>query len=151
MSSENLDAVTLMLEHKADILHKNREGRNPLHLAARNQHLGYMKLLLELDLTGCGRVEADSEGTTVIHSPVESSSHEMVIVADALTPKQCLAKTEDQETGLHLAVNRLKISDMDWFIQKGALNEKDVRGNTPQHCVFLADENVDRRLDAFDC
>lgn len=29
--------------------------------------------------------------------------------------------------------------------------KKDVRGNTPLHCVFLAEENVDRRLDAFDC
>lgn len=84
MSSENLDAVTFMLEHKADILHKNREGRNPLHLASRNQNLEYMKLLFELDLTGCGRLEADSEGTTVIHSPVESSSHEMVLLSRML-------------------------------------------------------------------
>ena len=149
-SSENEEIFGLLAQRDANTaFHKNNNGENTFPLAAKATRVVFMKTLLELDHSREGRLSLDSDGRAVILCTLDSQSPEMLeLVASSLEPQECLARTKDGETGLHLASKGLRIPAMELFLGKGVLNERDKDGATALHLIFDPDENREAQSDA---
>ncbi|KAF4713714.1 E3 ubiquitin-protein ligase mib1 [Perkinsus olseni] len=112
----NEPAVRYLIDKRANINFKDRDGRTPLHEASRYGHAALVELLLD---TKADIDATDSAGETPLSQAVSGCRHDVVTL---LVSKGAKVHTTDSEgiTVQHLAAFAGDPRMADWLFYKGA-------------------------------
>ncbi|XP_048239578.1 uncharacterized protein LOC124112111 isoform X2 [Haliotis rufescens] len=136
--SHSHEVIQALVEKGADVRIKNKEGKTPLHCAARQQCLECVKLLLPVSDVNA----QDSDGDTALHCSVLSDKPHSHEVIQTLVEKGADVgiKNKKDQTPLHCAARRQCMECVKLFLPVSDVNAQDSDGNTALHCSLLSDE-----------
>jgi ankyrin len=129
-----LDIAKELIEKRAEVNMKNKNGASPLHLAVMEGHLDLTKVLLD-----AGARVKDKEKNNAIHLATSTGQSEILKLVINKNKSKLNDQNADKNTPLHLALNLGNIDIIRILIDNGAnINIKDNEGNT---AVQLAIKN----------
>ena len=131
--------LALLLEHGTTISIVNNDRLNLLHLAAQCGRPAALALPLSKDPTAEYRHRRAGNGDTLVLCALTSNHRSLETIklaGNAISIPECLASNEAGKTGLHLATKLNDVECMNYFLDKGNLNERTSNGSTALHLAF---------------
>lgn len=131
--------IKVLVEHKANIEARDKNGCSPLHLAVKSGYKGsireHVRVLIGL---GADVNTADSNGSTPLHSAAQLRGFAGIIHELLQAGARIDQKDEDGRTPLHLAAKTKCLDNIELLVSRGANVEAvDADGKNPQ---MLADK-----------
>ncbi|MCJ1277873.1 hypothetical protein MMC21_005687 [Puttea exsequens] len=136
MYNPDVRILEALIEQGARLSVENAEQETLLHLAARTVRPDILKLLLNKDSTRDYPKLQTANGESPVLCALTSAidALEMITLAgDATTLNNCQAANNASETSLHLAIKADDVERIEYFIEKGCLNERIKEGLTALH------------------
>ncbi|XP_071114654.1 uncharacterized protein [Haliotis cracherodii] len=132
------EVIQTLVEKRADVGIKNKEGKTPLHCAASRQCLECVKLFLSVSDVNA----QDSDGNTALHCSLMSDKPHSHEVIQTLVEKRADVgiKNKEGKTPLHCAASRQCLECVKLFLPVSDVNAQDSDGNTALHCSLLSDK-----------
>jgi ankyrin repeat protein len=122
------------------ITYKDEEGNTPLHLSAKNGHLGFVNLILNYS-RACMYTQ-NHNGQLPLHLAAQEGHKKIVRLLGSI-----YAVDNNGQTPLHLAVQSGHLKVAKELIKRGAqINIKDVNHNTPLKLAVLSKNFKLKRL-----
>mmetsp|Transcript_13221 Transcript_13221/g.19948 ORF Transcript_13221/g.19948 Transcript_13221/m.19948 type:complete len:228 (+) Transcript_13221:146-829(+) len=128
------EIVNILLEHKADINFKSKNGGTALQEAVKQNQEHIVELLIQ---KGANIFEKDNDGMTAMHYAAFNGNEKII---DLLKEEEDYSKKKSPTTPLHLSCSKHHKGAAKVLIEGNVpINGQNEEGYSPLHCALLED------------